>query len=47
MRYDYLPERWKTKLKEYLTAKGQIEQGVLIALDFSASSTVRIRFEDE
>ncbi|MBC6606638.1 hypothetical protein H8B13_07395 [Hymenobacter sp. BT188] len=47
MRQEDLPERWKIKLQDYLTAKGSIEQHKLDASDFPLEGIVRIQFEDD
>jgi hypothetical protein len=41
-----LPERWKSKLRDYLTAKGSVDK-TLGASDFPTDSVVRIIFEDD
>ncbi|MCB2377722.1 hypothetical protein LGH70_09030 [Hymenobacter sp. BT635] len=46
MRHSDLPERWKTKLQDYLTAKGSNRE-TLSASDFLAESIVHIEFEDD
>ncbi|WP_460677339.1 hypothetical protein [Hymenobacter coalescens] len=47
MRHADLPERWKTKIREYLIAKGETKYHTLGASDFPSDSVVRIRFEDD
>ncbi|WP_133257095.1 hypothetical protein [Hymenobacter edaphi] len=46
MRHADLPERWKTKIREYLIAKGETRYHTFGASDFPSDSVVRIRFED-
>ncbi|UOQ74172.1 hypothetical protein [Hymenobacter cellulosilyticus] len=46
MRHEDLPERWKTKLQEYLKARGSTESDRLGASDFPLNRIVRIQFED-
>ena len=46
MRHIDLPERWKAKVQDYLTAEGETKYKTLSASDFSAYSTVKITFED-
>ncbi|MDU0372845.1 hypothetical protein ACFPAF_20765 [Hymenobacter endophyticus] len=46
MRQSDLPERWKIKLRDYLTEKGS-ERATLSASDFPLDSVVRIVFEDD
>ncbi|TGE09606.1 hypothetical protein [Hymenobacter fodinae] len=46
MRQADLPERWKTKLRDYLTAIGGNYE-TLSAPDFPADNVVRILFEDD
>lgn len=46
MRHVDLPERWKTKVREYLRAKGETKYDTLGSSDFPADSVVRINFED-
>ncbi len=47
MRHEDLPERWKKKVRDYLIAKGETKYEKLGASDFSANSTVHIKFEDD
>jgi hypothetical protein len=47
MRHEDLPERWKRKVRDYLIANGNTKYEKLGASEFSLSSTVRIRFEDD
>lgn len=47
MRHEDLPERWKRKVRGYLTAKGSTKYDKLCASDFSVSATVHIKFEDD
>ena len=47
MRHIDLPERWKNKVQDYLTAKGETKYKTLSTSDFTAYSTVKIRFEDD
>jgi len=46
MRSKDLPERWKLKLQEYLSAKGSTGSIGPSASDFPLETTVSIRFED-
>ena len=46
MRHSDLPERWKTRLRDYLTAKGSNHE-TLSASDIPVESVVRIEFEDD
>ncbi|UOG76250.1 hypothetical protein MTX78_06535 [Hymenobacter tibetensis] len=41
-----LPERWKTKLRSYLIAKGKSDE-TLSASEFPTDNVVRIIFEDD
>ncbi|QJX46536.1 hypothetical protein HMJ29_06125 [Hymenobacter taeanensis] len=46
MRQADLPEQWKIKLRDYLTAKGSSSE-MLGTTDFPTDSVVRILFEDD
>lgn len=47
MRHTDLPERWKVKVQDYLNAKGETKYKTLSTSEFSANSTVKIKFEDD
>ncbi|WP_133274001.1 hypothetical protein [Hymenobacter radiodurans] len=46
MRHADLPERWKIKVREYLTATGETNYENLSCHHFPTDSLVRINFED-
>ena len=47
MEHKDLPDRWKKKLKDYLTSQGESERDMLTAYDFSARHVAKIKFEDD
>lgn len=47
MKYEDLPQRWKTKIIEYLRSKGEGKRTQLSAYDFSLNQKVKLTFEDE
>jgi hypothetical protein len=46
MRHADLPERWKAKVREHLTATGETKYVTLSSYHFPLNSLVRINFED-
>lgn len=46
MKREDLPERWTTKLQDYLNEKGVNDRDFLSATDFPANQCVRVLFED-
>ena len=47
MKHGDLPERWKSKIIEYLKASGEGNRSRLSAYDFFPNRKVKIKFEDD
>ncbi len=41
-----LPERWKTRVREYLAARGDADRTELNAFDFFAQRVAKLKFDD-
>lgn len=47
MKHDDLPDRWKLKIKEYLSNHGEKDRDQLNAYDFFSNQVAKIKFADD